>query len=50
MNNQDDYKYRTRRSFREWLHGKLTYCTLDQACGREPLHLYQRFFRWLGWP
>ena len=34
---------------REWLRKRLTWATVDQACG-EPLNWHQRFFRWLGWP
>ena len=37
------------RFARDALHKQLTWCTVEQACGA-PLHWYQRFFRWLGWP
>lgn len=34
---------------KRWLRKQLVWATVEQACGA-PLHWYQRFFRWIGWP
>lgn len=35
---------------RKWLRMHLVWASVDQACEIQKLYLYQKFFRWLGWP